>query len=60
MQGSSCDVGGVSVSIGSDMQGPAAMFVRAQLSSKLIALAHDKQVNRQAVYASLMVGLDVI
>uniref|UniRef100_A0A6A7G0C5 mRNA export factor GLE1 n=2 Tax=Hirondellea gigas TaxID=1518452 RepID=A0A6A7G0C5_9CRUS len=57
VSGQLCEAGGVQVSTGADKQSPAAMFVREQLSSKLIALAHDKQVNSQAVYSSLMLRL---
>ena len=43
--------------VGGDLQGPAAMFMREQLSSRLIALAHHQQVKTQPVYASLLLRL---
>lgn len=54
--GSRCSVGGVQVAVG-DANSPAAMFVREQLCSKLISLAHDKQESSQCVYTSLMLKL---
>ncbi|XP_018015603.1 mRNA export factor GLE1 [Hyalella azteca] len=56
LTGQRCAAGAQHVQV-ADPHSPVAMFVKEQLSSKLIALAHDKQVSSQAVYASLIVRL---